>query len=67
MGNCNFKPEQETDNVTGKLGILNKRCLIVQKCPILSDLISNLFSNNKKPFLVSLCHWQRRLWQSMES
>jgi hypothetical protein len=51
MGNCNFKTEHETDNVTGKTFGLN-----LMPC-----------SCNKEPLPISLCHWSRRLRQSLES
>ena len=51
MGNCNFKTEYENDNVAG----------------ITFYLLITLSSYKQEPFPVSLCDWQGRLRQSVES
>ena len=55
MGNCNFKTEQETDNVAGTS----------PSSP--PPLLTLPYSNKQKSLLVSLCDWQRRLRQGLES
>jgi hypothetical protein len=54
MGNCNFKTEQETDNVAGTFS----------PSPHLCSLLP--YSNKQKSLLVSLCDWKGGLRQGLE-
>lgn len=55
MGNCHFKTEFETENVTGKY-IESKINFEFKYC-----------SSYKDQFYLPLLHWQGWVWKSVES
>lgn len=59
MGNCNFKAEKDKESVSGNDPYPNANIEYI--------ITLTTYSYIKESVLISICHWKRWLWESLES